>query len=425
MFPGTNCAPDLANLYCYAIESKYIDTLPSDKAKLHANTRRFIDDILSFGRKPAPMELYHMTWRELRLSSLHDMKYKDNSISPTEVVFLGMRLTTNGEEIKIGYGQDRSLALRPDQTTKSNMPLHQGKGILKGLAIQWTMSNDLDLFKDHMRKNGQQRILNEILETNVTVTDSASQALDANTVQSTTVINSTDDIDVDDFEEESPHHPTPHIPEAEQATTTPKINEGRELDKNEPDTTTKEITRKKVNATNPIVFVRNDGWYQMEVIEAAIPMITQNKLQLSTHERTTQNQPFKHDCYLVITGRVGHYFTAMRCEDDSWQIRDNLRDNGNPIAIRKELKEFLKEQYGKQHAHTRISCRGFVHANTNDSFRPHVRLPQPKSYITVDGNIINDQILTHPAKRNPPSTTRQILDGNPTERRDPQPQPTN
>eukprot|EP00757_Euglenozoa_sp_SAG-D1_P002302 gene2302-32_t len=376
---GTNCAPDLANLYCYAIESKYIDTLPSDKAKLHANTRRFIDDILSFGIKPAPMELYHM-------------KYKDTSISPTEVVFLGMRLTTNGKEIKIGP-MDKTEAWPYDPikyvTTKSNMPLHQGKGILKVIRnpegirkaakhypgprkdrsptdrtiqqAEATMSTvtinppeqdeeaalcglyairyalEYHGFKETIERStldtiaeGQQRILNETLENNVTVTDSAPQALDANNAQSTTVINVTDDIDIDDFDEESPHHPTQ---EAEQATTTPKTNEGIVPDMNEPDTTTKKNTRKKVNAINPIAFAQNNGWYQMEVIDAAIPMITQNKLQLSTVERTTLNQPFKHDCYLVITGSVGHYFTAMRCEDNSWQIRDNLKDNGNPIAI--------------------------------------------------------------------------------------------
>eukprot|EP00757_Euglenozoa_sp_SAG-D1_P021184 gene21184-7989_t len=102
--------------------------------------------------------------------------------------------------------------------TETTTPPEQEEAALCGLyAIQYHG------FKETIERStldtiaeGQQRILNETLETNVTVIDSAPQALDANTVQSTTVINSTDDIDVDDFEEESPDHQTPHIPEAEQ-----------------------------------------------------------------------------------------------------------------------------------------------------------------------------------------------------------------
>eukprot|EP00757_Euglenozoa_sp_SAG-D1_P020642 gene20642-1105_t len=230
------------------------------------------------------------------------------------------------------------------------MPLHQGKRILEGLTIQsWTMSNDLGLFKEHLRKvittlrlrghqseilrnswrnwtteglyahagiktnlnkwfdyvirnpeeqkkpnitqgtekikeeeaalcglyairyaleyhgfketieratldtiaEGQQRIFNEAFEVNVTVIDSAPQALDANTVPSTTVP-SPNDIDVNDFEEEAPDISTLQAPEAEQVTTTPRKNGEMNVDEIEVEATNKETITTKVIPTNPI-----------------------------------------------------------------------------------------------------------------------------------------------------------------------------
>eukprot|EP00757_Euglenozoa_sp_SAG-D1_P017787 gene17787-23203_t len=57
-----------------------------------------------------------------------------------------MRLITNGKEMKIGP-MDKTETWPYDPikyvTTKSNMPLHQGEGILKGLAIM-----------DHVKRSG-------------------------------------------------------------------------------------------------------------------------------------------------------------------------------------------------------------------------------------------------------------------------------
>ena len=50
---GSNCAPRLANLTLYVDEAKFVDGLLARKqineAKLHCHTKRFIDDMITFG----------------------------------------------------------------------------------------------------------------------------------------------------------------------------------------------------------------------------------------------------------------------------------------------------------------------------------------------------------------------------------------
>ena len=59
---GTNCAPRLANLTLYVYEAKYIDRLlhqgKIEDARLHTNTKRFIDDMISFGTEPPSSDWY-------------------------------------------------------------------------------------------------------------------------------------------------------------------------------------------------------------------------------------------------------------------------------------------------------------------------------------------------------------------------------
>ncbi|KAJ9453784.1 hypothetical protein DIPPA_26043 [Diplonema papillatum] len=61
---GANASPDIANLFCYAKERKYMMRLLEDgdtqRAALLSLTRRFIDDLLCFGTKPPPESVYNM-----------------------------------------------------------------------------------------------------------------------------------------------------------------------------------------------------------------------------------------------------------------------------------------------------------------------------------------------------------------------------
>ena len=77
---GGKCSSELANLYCYAIESSAIDTMLS---KSLYNTYRFIDDMLGF--QPVPWGRFDYRMEHARTNS-----------SPTEAVFLGMKVNTWG-----------------------------------------------------------------------------------------------------------------------------------------------------------------------------------------------------------------------------------------------------------------------------------------------------------------------------------------
>ena len=52
---GGKCSAELANLYCYAVEAEYIDSLIQndrlDEAKKWFFTWRYIDDLCGFGDK--------------------------------------------------------------------------------------------------------------------------------------------------------------------------------------------------------------------------------------------------------------------------------------------------------------------------------------------------------------------------------------
>ena len=63
-----NCAPRLANLTIYIYQAEYVDRLlhqegEIEDARLHMNTRRFIDDMISFGTEPPGSEWYARSLR--------------------------------------------------------------------------------------------------------------------------------------------------------------------------------------------------------------------------------------------------------------------------------------------------------------------------------------------------------------------------
>lgn len=64
---GGNASPDMADLYCFGVESDFIDDLLAngfhDLARQYAFMMRFIDDLLSFGVPPPPECCYKMSYR--------------------------------------------------------------------------------------------------------------------------------------------------------------------------------------------------------------------------------------------------------------------------------------------------------------------------------------------------------------------------
>eukprot|EP01060_Flectonema_neradi_P032869 TRINITY_DN533_c1_g1_i3.p1 TRINITY_DN533_c1_g1~~TRINITY_DN533_c1_g1_i3.p1 ORF type:complete len:474 (+),score=13.93 TRINITY_DN533_c1_g1_i3:387-1808(+) len=80
---GGNSCGDIANLYCYSVESKHIDSLVESgnikAAKSFSFSRRYIDDFLSWNNAPPPQELYLMS-------------YKDTSDSFDDVRYIGIRI---------------------------------------------------------------------------------------------------------------------------------------------------------------------------------------------------------------------------------------------------------------------------------------------------------------------------------------------
>ena len=89
---GGKCSSELANLYCYFVESTTIDRLIAqgamETAKSFYHTFRYIDDILGFGANQLQLLPYNMEHR----------RTNDN---PKEAVFLGMSIDTNGDFVKL------------------------------------------------------------------------------------------------------------------------------------------------------------------------------------------------------------------------------------------------------------------------------------------------------------------------------------
>eukprot|EP01012_Entosiphon_sulcatum_P042863 TRINITY_DN56_c0_g1_i10.p1 TRINITY_DN56_c0_g1~~TRINITY_DN56_c0_g1_i10.p1 ORF type:complete len:934 (+),score=186.39 TRINITY_DN56_c0_g1_i10:2969-5770(+) len=83
---GGRCSAELANLYCYRIESTFLDRLAEergpDAAKSFAYTWRYIDDILTFNTDASIWQLIP-----------YNMGYKQTNASNTRAVFLGMYIT--------------------------------------------------------------------------------------------------------------------------------------------------------------------------------------------------------------------------------------------------------------------------------------------------------------------------------------------
>ena len=82
----------LANLYCYSVESATIDNLlrnnQLDLVRSMYHTFRYIDDICGFGRPQ---------WALLD----YGMEHRQTNEQPHTAVFLGMRIDTSGDFVQL------------------------------------------------------------------------------------------------------------------------------------------------------------------------------------------------------------------------------------------------------------------------------------------------------------------------------------
>jgi len=96
---GGKASAELANLYCYAIESQFIDDLirqgKIDEAKSWYYTWRYIDDLLGFGDRGN-------AWTQIPYGMEHvdttDTAFCEDT-KKGQVLFLGMKILTNPDGV--------------------------------------------------------------------------------------------------------------------------------------------------------------------------------------------------------------------------------------------------------------------------------------------------------------------------------------
>jgi Josephin len=140
---GTNAGPEIANLCLYVDEAKYVDDLHAAgntrEAQLHANTSRFIDDVLSWDTLPPPPSIYGLEWKETTNN--------DGSCN-----FLGVKIHkwSNGM-IRLSVfdkAAEWNFHVIRYPSKLSNIPIHQPAGILTGQVTRfWNICNNLSDFK--------------------------------------------------------------------------------------------------------------------------------------------------------------------------------------------------------------------------------------------------------------------------------------
>jgi hypothetical protein len=140
---GTNCAPELANLYCYYIEAKLVDSTAADtNAPNYRFCYRFIDDFLILGNYTPPHP------------SNYDMEYSETTHDRTTrtAVFLGMCITTQHDYLHLSvYDKQNNFTftLTRYPSAYSNIPLHQTTGVYTGqLHRAQAICNNFDSFKE-------------------------------------------------------------------------------------------------------------------------------------------------------------------------------------------------------------------------------------------------------------------------------------
>jgi hypothetical protein len=140
---GTNAGPEIANLCLYADEAAYIDKLLASghtrEAQMHANTTRFIDDVLSWSILPPSSDEYGLEWKETTNS--------DGSCT-----FLGVKIQKwlNGM-IRLSVfdkASEWNFHVIRYPSKYSNIPIHQPAGIFTGQVTRfWQICNNVHDFK--------------------------------------------------------------------------------------------------------------------------------------------------------------------------------------------------------------------------------------------------------------------------------------
>jgi hypothetical protein len=140
---GTNCAPLLANLYLYAYESAYIDTLDEATARHFQFTFRLIDDVLSVNNPH---------FHDALLNGLYPaaLSLNDTSVSPTRVHFVGMSIHCTNNRLLVDIFDKRSefpFNVIRYPHLDSAIPVHLPYGTFTGGLVRlYTMINDSDTF---------------------------------------------------------------------------------------------------------------------------------------------------------------------------------------------------------------------------------------------------------------------------------------
>ena len=140
---GGKCSSELANLYCYSVESHTIDDLLNkgqlDLVKSMFHTFRYIDDILSFGNNQLHIFPYNM-------------EHRCTNDSPTHAVFLGMSISTSGDRLQLRLQPKGAGWKWQPQRYVEWTSVHTSftkKYLLKGLLIRAsTVTNTMSAFHD-------------------------------------------------------------------------------------------------------------------------------------------------------------------------------------------------------------------------------------------------------------------------------------
>ena len=145
---GTNCAPRLANLTLYVYEAKYIDRLlhqgKIEDARLHTNTKRFIDDMISFGTEPPGSEWYA------------GLEHKETT-KATCVEFLGAKIEWKPDGYLDFWVFDKfdewNFSVIKFPHADSNAAEHQSPGIVTGQLNRFrSIINSVKAFKEATTK---------------------------------------------------------------------------------------------------------------------------------------------------------------------------------------------------------------------------------------------------------------------------------
>jgi hypothetical protein len=127
---GGKCSSELANLYCYSVESQVIDDLLSKNqlplVKSMYNTFRYIDDILGFGNNQLHLFPY-------------GMEHRCTNDSPHSAVFLGMSINTKGDFVQLRlHPKGAGWKWVPQRYVEwtSTHTSYTKKNLLKGLVVR-------------------------------------------------------------------------------------------------------------------------------------------------------------------------------------------------------------------------------------------------------------------------------------------------